>query len=64
MIKDATAPNIHPTSKEPTASGIGEPVNVDRPMQTPARATLKTAAASSVSTTFTHGSCPLKTIKE
>ena len=53
---------MQPTNKEPIASGIGEPVIVDTPIQADANATLNTAAVSSVSTTFTQGSCPLVTV--
>lgn len=40
------------------ASGIGEPVYVDNPIQPAASVTLATAAASSNNTTLTDGSSP------
>lgn len=61
-MKEATPPRIPPTNKEPTASGIGEPVIVVKAIHVPATVTLATAAASSVKTTLTLGSFPLRTI--
>lgn len=58
MMNDATPPNIHPTNRDPIASGVGEFVYVDRPIQPAANITLATAAASSNNTTFTDGSSP------
>lgn len=60
-MKEATDPNIPPTINDPTASGT-ELLNKDEiPRQAAATLTPTTAAKSSKSTTFTLGSCALKT---
>lgn len=54
---------MQPTNNEPIASGTGLFVSVEIPIQPAATTTPITAAKSSNSTTFTLGSCPLKTIR-
>lgn len=64
IIKEATLPRIPPTSRDPSASGMGLLMKEEIPIQVAATLTPTTAAKSSKSTTLTLGSCPLNTKKK